>query len=321
MEISVIVTTYNRAGLLHDALASLAAQELRGEVPYEIVVVDNASTDETAEVVRRFAAGGGAVRYLFEPVPGVAAARNRGVREASGDWLAFFDDDQRADPRWLGELFRPTAAGASCVGGRVSLDLAPGVAAALSPHCRSLLGEADHGERAERLTGKSLPGTGNVLLARTVFAEVGMFDESLSKGCEDTDFFRRVKAKGYEMWYAPQAVVHHVIPPYRLTGGYLRWVSLRQGVNYAYLDHKAGGLAATLPACLGRIGQALAVNVPGLLWSQLTGNRSDAEGRRCLLSKAAGYTRESLFLLAPGLFSQKRFFARLDFRGERKSFP
>ncbi|AJE02801.1 glycosyltransferase family 2 protein [Geobacter pickeringii] len=320
MEISVIVTTYNRAGLLHDALASLAAQDRGGAFPHEIIVVDNASTDETAAVVRRFATDGCPVRYLFEPVQGVAAARNRGVREAAGTWLAFFDDDQRADPRWLGELVRPTAAGASCVGGRVILDLAAGTAAALSPHCRSLLGEADHGTGAAKLTGKSLPGTGNVLLDRTIFTEVGMFDESLSKGCEDTDFFRRVKAKGYEMWYAPQAVVHHVIPPYRLTGEYLRWVSLRQGVNYACLDHKAGGLAATLPACLGRIGQALAVNVPCLLWSRLTGNRADAEGRRCLLAKAAGYTRESLFLLSPTLFPQTRFFDRLDFRGERQSF-
>ena len=105
--ISVIVPTYNRCEMLADALASLFRQETNGEFSYEIVVVDNASTDATKAVVQQAAAEAPApVRYVHHDVPGDAPPRNRGIAEARGTWIAFFDDDQLAAPDWLLQLLR-----------------------------------------------------------------------------------------------------------------------------------------------------------------------------------------------------------------------
>src|SRR5688500_4978258 len=104
--ISVVVCTYNRAGMLADALASLAAQQMDGRFEYEVLVVDNASTDETPAIIANAAqAADGLIRGVREPMQGIVPARNCGLREARGQWIAFFNDDQIAELNWLAELF------------------------------------------------------------------------------------------------------------------------------------------------------------------------------------------------------------------------
>ena len=97
-DISTIVCTYNRADMLRSALASLYDLATDGEFTYEIVVIDNASTDATPAAIAAAAAESSApLRGVHEPQKGVVAARNRGIREARGRWIAFFDDDQLAE--------------------------------------------------------------------------------------------------------------------------------------------------------------------------------------------------------------------------------
>src|SRR6185503_15634020 len=117
--ISVIMPTYNRADMLRGALESLLCQETGGEFEYEIFVIDNASTDSTKSIVEAAAAGSQVpVRYCFQDEPGPAPARNRGLAHASGLWLAFFDDDELAEPDWLKQLYRAALqTGASIIGG------------------------------------------------------------------------------------------------------------------------------------------------------------------------------------------------------------
>ena len=94
-KISVIVPSYNRAYYLGGALKSLTTQETDDRIDYEVVIVDNASKDDTREVVESFAVTCDVpVRYLYEEKPGDAPPRNKGIRESDGQWLAFFDDDQ-----------------------------------------------------------------------------------------------------------------------------------------------------------------------------------------------------------------------------------
>ena len=105
--ISVIIPTYNRCEMLRGALESLLHEETGGEFAYEIIVVDNASTAATKAVVEQVAADAPVpVRYFYQEIPGPAPARNCGVAEAQGDWLAFFDDDELATPDWLLQLHR-----------------------------------------------------------------------------------------------------------------------------------------------------------------------------------------------------------------------
>ncbi len=98
--ISVTVCTFNRANLLGECLASLCSQTLNRS-KFEILVVDNNSTDQTRRVVEGFTENHPNVRYLHEPKQGLSHARNRGWREAKGEYVGYFDDDSRAPDRWL----------------------------------------------------------------------------------------------------------------------------------------------------------------------------------------------------------------------------
>jgi GT2 family glycosyltransferase len=147
---------------------------------------------------------------------------------------------------------------------------------------------------------------------------VGRFDEALVAGCEDADFFRRLKRAGVVPWYAPRAVATHHVPSHRLCAPYFRWVSLRQGASYAYLDEKEGGRARALVACAARLGQAAALIAPGLARRALARDGAGALAQKCLLWRTMGYTRETARLLAPRVFAQELFFERLSFRAERR---
>jgi GT2 family glycosyltransferase len=319
MDISVVVTTYNRSPLLQGAIESLARQATGGRFSYEVVVVDNASTDDTAEVAAALRQGLPIpIRYVREPREGVVHARNRGVREAAGGWIAFFDDDQLADPGWLRELHAVAQTqGAPCVGGRILLRLPPAPAVRLAPVCSALLGATAEASAPRRYARKEQPGTGNVLVARSLFDAVGPFDEALRSGCEDADFFRRVRRAGFGAWYAPQALAYHLIPPHRLDRSYFVWVSRRQGASYAYLDRKEGGLSRLAAGSAGRAAQATLLTAPRWALRALARDDAGALDAECLLWRAASYLREALLLAAPAAFSRRRGSARLDFRAER----
>src|SRR4051812_39955213 len=105
-DISIVVCTQNRAEMLRGALASLYDLATSG-FTYEIVVIDNGSRDHTPEVIAACAAESkNPLRGVHEPEKGIVPARNRGIRESRGRWIAFFDDDQLADRGWLTELYR-----------------------------------------------------------------------------------------------------------------------------------------------------------------------------------------------------------------------
>jgi len=105
-DVSVVMSSYNRADVLPGALASLLQQQAPG-VRYEIVVVDNDSTDSTRAVVESFIARGGQdLRYLFEPRQGVAYGRNTGIRASRAPIIACTDDDVTVAPDWIATVKR-----------------------------------------------------------------------------------------------------------------------------------------------------------------------------------------------------------------------
>src|ERR1017187_2609189 len=123
LEITVVVCTYNRAELLRGALESLVRQRTSGHLNYEVIVVDDGSADSTKQVVDAYRHSSSVpIRYVSQMHAGIAAARNRGVRESYGDWIAFFDDDQGAECDWLFRLVE-NAAAVDCVGGPYLLRL------------------------------------------------------------------------------------------------------------------------------------------------------------------------------------------------------
>jgi succinoglycan biosynthesis protein ExoM len=318
--ISVIIPTYNRCEMLRGALESLLAEETGGEFAYEIVVVDNASTDATKAVVEQVTAGSPVpVRYFYQEIPGPAPARNCGVAEARGEWLAFFDDDELATPDWLRQLYQAAlTTGAPIVGGAMHLDLPEETLVRLGHYVRhTSLREIKYYPTIHPYADKRLPGTNNALVARHVFQSVGTFDAAKICGGSDSDFFLRVKNAGLALYYTPHAIVRHRVAPNRLTQEYLRW-DARQGCSaFAGLDCKFKGRLRLATLCAARIAHALLVVLPLLAWGWIRQDPGEVLGQKVRLWRTEGYVRGTLALLAPAWFPQQRYFADLEFRRGR----
>jgi len=321
-DVTVAVCTFNRSAELAQALESLFCLVTASQPRYEILVVDNASTDQTSSVIERAAAESPvAFRSLVEDSPGVSMARNAAVKNAGGSWVAFFDDDQLADPDWLQELWNTAQGqGARVVAGARDLLISAEQHQRLPAVCRRELGELLESGSCFRYSGEITGSTGNMLIQRSVFDEVGLFSERSVEGGEDTDLNRRVSAKGIESWYTPHALVHHFVPPYRLEVPYLRWTCRRVGVQMAWRERKAFGWVRFLAMFAARIGQATLVFFPSLVRARLTGDDVEVLGSTCLMWRAGGYFRTGLNILAPSIFRQESFMNEMEFRSERLVF-
>jgi glycosyltransferase involved in cell wall biosynthesis len=237
MKITVILCTYNRSGNLGSTLASIASSTLPKSVEWEVLVVDNNSTDQTRTVVEGFCRKfPGRFRYLFEPQPGKSFALNSGVREARGDVLAFTDDDVIVVPAWLQNLTVRLEEGLwSGVGGRtlpaetispprwLPLEGWDSMAPILYAHC-------DWGDKPRELDWP--PYGVNMAFRKAMFEKYGGFrtdlgpspNKSIPRPNEDTEFGRRLMAGGERLCYEPSAVVYHPVPKNRIRKDYfLTW--------------------------------------------------------------------------------------------------
>lgn len=236
MDVSVILCTHNRAALLHGLLASLAAQTGMERWSWEVLVVDNCSTDDTARVIRE-AAFPVPLRYLYEAMPGKSFALNSGIAAAAGGILAFTDDDVDLTPGWLAGLAetmnRFTCAG---VGGPVIprwRGPKPDWVADAGPHAmQGAIVAFEHG--TEPVVLAAAPIGANSAYHRETFERYGLFRTDMGHvgrtpmPCEDTEFARRIQCGGGELRYAPAAVVYHPVEPTRLTRRYfLDWYHAR----------------------------------------------------------------------------------------------
>lgn len=234
---SVLICTRNRATYLSNTIQVAAAQKLScGR--FEIVVVDNGSTDSTREVVRvcQSAITNVSLRYVVEEEVGLSAARNRAIQEARGQILCFLDDDAEPEAEWLEWLVLGFAASPSvmCVGGTIVpvYEAAPPVW--FSQGLELIFKPEILGVDLHQVTYPYYPYGANFSIRSEAVKHVGTFNTSLGyKGrdlipCEETEFLLRIEKAGYEIFMEPRAVVRHIIPANRLTRDYLR---LRQ---YAY---------------------------------------------------------------------------------------
>jgi len=190
--ISCIVPVFNGEAFIGEALESVFAQTL---LPAEVIVVDDGSSDRTADVVRRF---GKRVRYLRQQNAGPAAARNRGIEAASGELIAFLD----ADDLWLEEKL---ARQAQRFARRPELEIS-------LTHVRNFwvaeLRAEEERMQDHPLATSALPGyvTQAMMARRRVFETVGPFDEKLRVG-EDTDWFLRASDCGAVLEVLPDVLV------------------------------------------------------------------------------------------------------------------
>lgn len=320
--ISIAICTYNRKEMLHQALDSLVKQKNDKKFNYEIVIVDDGSTDGTKKMVEKFKRSAPIpLRYIYQPGKGVAAARNLSVKEAKGDWVAFFDDDQIADRNWLKELYSTaTKRGADCVGGPRFLSISDEKLQKIHPVCRALLGEIVVKKEERKNNRKWYPDTGNILIKREVFYKVGMFDESLISGGEDLDFFRRVRRRSLKVWVTQKAIVHHMIPQYRLEKDFLIMRAFRSGGNAALIDFREFGNFKMILIAVARIAHTIIIIQPGLINAKLKKDNKEKFGRKCQIFKMKGYVRRSFSILFPKIFKLENAYDCLEMRKETEIF-
>lgn len=300
MKLSVVVPTRNRADLLEAFLSSLAGQTLPRD-QWEVIVVDNGSTDGTAEVAARHAAAAENVRAVFEPAPGLHAGRHRGLKEAAGDVLVYADDDIEPLPTWLeamGEVFvdrtvamaggndlpmfmappppwllslweRPQPGGGRALPSLSILDL-PGGLRPFSPY---------------RVWGCNFGVRRSVLLDAGGFHPDGMPRELLHRrGDGEVHVARYVERSGLACMFHPGASVYHKVTPERMSFDYFRARGFSQGISDSYSRLRGGAVAATatrpsMPArAAGRLRR---------LWRERVALNADA--RRALDAERAGY--------------------------------
>ena len=287
--ITIVVCTYNRSAMLRDALRSLYDLRTAGEFSYEILVVDNNSPDDTPAVIEECRRESRAtLRGVRETKPGVSAARNRGIREAHGEWIAFFDDDQIADADWLYELRRGVLE-KQCriVGGAVHLLLPENCERHLDPFCRMLLGESRWSDEPQPYNHKINPGCGNLMVEKSIFDEVGNFNEALRRG-EDTDLYRRTRAAGMTAWYLPAAIIHHMTPDERLVDSYLLKLSRNMGDLLAIHEWNTRSTLLAAATWIAKACRAAGVYWPQRQLSWLLGRHETELGARCKLSLSTG---------------------------------
>jgi GT2 family glycosyltransferase len=311
VDITIVLATYNRAPMLRKALESLVQLETGGKFSYAILVVDDGSTDDTSAMVRAVStnAVGVSVTYVYQENLGQSAAKNTGAALARGNWLAFFDDDQWAEPGWLAELYRSAQeAEADCVGGAVHLDLPESVPTALGPRTRRLMSEKPSGQKIRGSAVKDHMGSGNMLIRRSIFERVGAFDPNFRRDY-DEDLFWRIEKRGFRLAYVPNAIIHHVIPESRVQPAYLRLLCIVQGVAGARIHWRYQGSPGLIRSNLWRLGVALGRDLPLITIAAIGRHRPLLLDGLLGLWYTIGFMRGSLFFLAPRLFPQEKFLA------------
>ncbi len=317
-KISIIIPSFNRAYYLNGALETLTHQETDGRFDYEVVIVDNASQDNTQEVVEAFAATSPVtVRYLHETKPGDAPPRNKGIRESDGQWLAFFDDDQFAEPRWLLNMLDAAERHQTqVVGGPVHLDLEQTIIDQLSLACRSTLREMKPYPADQPYETHVIPGTGNILVARTLFDQIGLFEEDIKEGGSDWKLVEDARATGVIPWYAAAGKIWHRVEENRMTPAYFCWDSRNGGVAQADVDYRKHGAAGLLARAAARTLRS-ATSLPQRILAAVKPPKYGSAQSSMNWWRTEGYLRRTLTLLAPAAFPQKRFHEYVDFRSGR----
>lgn len=242
LSISAVICTYNREDYLRGALDSLINQDLAN---YEIVVVDNASTDGTAEIVKSYS-DNPQVKYVYEPKLGLSVARNTGVVNSTGDIVVYLDDDAVAPSHWLQTLLTVFENDPEVViaGGKVKLILPEpytDLPEWISEQMAGALGVYDLGNEMIPINDASFTPRGlNYGFRRSFWQEVGGFDVKfdrvgnnlLSNG--DLVFTELALKMHRKVMYIPTAEVGHNVQPERLTKEWFKSRSWWQGISEYY---------------------------------------------------------------------------------------
>lgn len=252
MDVTVVVCTCNRCESLRRTLDNLCHQQIPPGPTWELLVVDNNSTDDTHACCEDFARKL-PLQYVFESKQGLSAARNRGIKEARGDLLAFADDDVDVDPHWLAALHDAATRhpDAGFFGGRILPRWEIEPPDWFRTHSASLLkGVTTHFDLGpeEQFHEGSFFGA-NMAFRKSIFDAGWNFREDLGREQnalvhgEESELMRSLVAEGHKGLYVPTALVHHRLPAGRMTERYVRHWFTGHGITKVRLGQVPAGPA------------------------------------------------------------------------------
>lgn len=245
--ISAIICTHNREQYLGAAIDSVLQQDF---ADYEVIVVDNASSDRTRNIVDQ-RLDNSRLNYVYEPVVGLSVARNTGAATARAAILAYLDDDAVASPRWLKTIYEAYQSNEklAIAGGKVTLLWPDGITSPswLSPDLAGNLGAYDLGETLIEIQNPGLTPRGlNYSIRRTFLEKIGGFDVNLGRvgknllSNEELHMTELALQDGWQVAYLPDALVAHNVAPERINK---RWFLNRgwwQGISECYREQLVG---------------------------------------------------------------------------------
>jgi len=231
MLVSVVICSYNRAAYIGGALDSLY-QQTTSKDNFEVIVVDNNSTDETEQVVAEWRSKNpeGFFHYSTESNQGASYARNTGAQLAKGEWLCFMDDDAIATPSFIENIIqhihtKPYAVG---FGGRIIPKYIPAEPKWMSYYVSSLVGNFDYAPTACAFEYGKYPIESNMIVKQDIYEAIGGFNTALPGvvgtlriGGEGKELFYKILALGHTIYYDPSICVHHVVEVKKLTSEYM----------------------------------------------------------------------------------------------------
>ena len=243
-QISAIICTHNRDRYLGAAIDSLLAQDFPGD--YEVIVVDNASTDNTRSVVEQRLPHP-RLHYVHEATVGVSVARNTGAKVANATILAYLDDDAEASPQWLRSLHQVYQENerVAIAGGKVTLLWPPGITHPnwISDNLAGTLGLYDLGTHFQLIENPGHTPRGlNYSLRRSFLEQIGGFDLNLGRvgtrllSNEELHMTQRALESHWQVAYVPDALVAHNVAPERIHPTWFLNRSWWQGISEYYRE-------------------------------------------------------------------------------------
>ncbi len=242
-KISAIICTYNRQRYLYQLLEKVKNQSLNPKL-YEIIVVNNNSTDNTELICQTFRKDNPHLNFIYitESEQGLSAARNRGIKESSGKYLTFIDDDAFPEKNFLRIIYdymeqNPKIA---AVGGKILLEYEQEKPKWLTPYLSSLFGYFNPGNKTGEFAKNRYPRGSNMSFLKVVFNQVGLFDTKLGRkgfdmqGSEEKELFARMYKQNFLIRYLPSAVIYHFVPPERTTMEFIRNQAISYGKSEKY---------------------------------------------------------------------------------------
>jgi glycosyltransferase involved in cell wall biosynthesis len=247
VKLSVIICTYNRANSLADTLLCLTKQSY-DIANWELIVVDNNSSDNTKEIIYEYHRKLPNLTYKFEPQQGLSFARNLGINSAKGEIIAFTDDDVLPENDWLTQIQNNMEKyNCDACGGYIAPNWESQPPAWLTEVFYGFLAiKIDSNGPRQLSINDELPFGANMAFRRSMFSKHGLFDTQKGRkgptlaGGEDIEMFERIIHQNCSVYYFPNIKVTHKVEAFRIKKNYFRRWRFQCSKNIAMTSTQVG---------------------------------------------------------------------------------